>query len=615
MLRMHVSAAYSLVGLLVLAPLAQAQTPAPARSARAPRAATATAGAGRFDRTRLAEIPRLIEAAIARKELPGAVVAVGTEAGVAWQASVGQRALQPTPERMTTDTIFDAASLTKVVATTTAVMMLVEQGKLRLTDRVALHLPGFERFGKRDITIRHLLTHTSGLRPDLEFNPEWNGYDTAISKAIDEVPIAGLDARVIYSDINFFLLGHLVGLVSGEPLDEFTRTHVFVPLGMKDTMFKPPATLASRIAPDREVRAHLVPVRAGRRRVAPWRGARPDGPSHEQRGRARGSVHDGGRPGPLRPDAAQRRATRGRAHPVTPDRGPDDVALDARGPAQRPGPRVGHQLDLLGQQGRPDAVAIVRPHGLHRHVVVGGSRHEDVRRVPVEPGASRRQGRRHRAARPRGERRRGAIRVAPSPVVDTHDFAQVLAVRRRGRTHDHRPHDDRHRRAAGRGLRAAGGTQDRPAHEPHGTHARRAVHHRRVRTRRRTSSLVALFSPEHGIRGILDEDIPSSVDEKTGLTIHSLYGEDPPRDAGDAAGHRHDGRRPAGHRQPLLHVSVVTRLPARGGRAARHRGRRAGSAQPDQRLAGRGPEAGPAAGRAPSAASSRTSRRCRCGTG
>jgi CubicO group peptidase (beta-lactamase class C family) len=158
MLRMHVSAAYPLVGLLVLAPLAQAQTPA--RPARAPRATTAPAVGGRFDRTRLAEVPRLIEAAIARKELPGAVVAVGTEAGVAWQASVGQRALQPAPERMTTDTIFDAASLTKVVATTTAVMMLVEQGKIRLTDRVALHLPGFERFGKRDITVRHLLTHT-----------------------------------------------------------------------------------------------------------------------------------------------------------------------------------------------------------------------------------------------------------------------------------------------------------------------------------------------------------------------------------------------------------------------------------------------------------------------
>ena len=68
-------------------------------------------------------------------------------------------------------------------------------------------MPGFEKYGKRDITIRHLLTHSSGLRPDLEFNPEWNGYDTAISKAIDEVPVARPDERVIYSDINFFLLG------------------------------------------------------------------------------------------------------------------------------------------------------------------------------------------------------------------------------------------------------------------------------------------------------------------------------------------------------------------------------------------------------------------------
>ncbi len=161
-----------LVGLTLPPPLALAQTPSTqARSSRPARTPGAASASGRFDRTRLVEITKVVEAAVTRKELPGAVVAVGTEAGVAWQTTVGQRMLQPAPEPMTADTIFDAASLTKVVATTTAVMMLVEQGKLRLTDRVAVHLPGFEKYGKRDITIRHLMTHTSGLRPDREFNP------------------------------------------------------------------------------------------------------------------------------------------------------------------------------------------------------------------------------------------------------------------------------------------------------------------------------------------------------------------------------------------------------------------------------------------------------------
>jgi CubicO group peptidase (beta-lactamase class C family) len=159
MRRSSVFVAFVLACLLCVPPVALAQGTGARR-----RAASAS---GRFDRTRLATIPAVIEEAVARKDLPGAVVAVGTETGVEWQASVGRRAIEPQPEPMTADTIFDAASLTKVVATTTSVMMLVEQGKLRLTDRVASLLPGFEKYGKRDITIRQLLTHTSGLRPDL----------------------------------------------------------------------------------------------------------------------------------------------------------------------------------------------------------------------------------------------------------------------------------------------------------------------------------------------------------------------------------------------------------------------------------------------------------------
>src|SRR4051812_7298231 len=138
---------------------------------------------------------------------------------------------------MTTDTIFDIASLTKVVATTTSVMKLMEEGRIRLNDRVADYIPGFARYGKAATTIRHLLTHTSGLRPDLDLADPWTGYDRAIELAIEEVPVSSPGDRFVYSDINFVLLGEIVKRVSGLPLNEFARKHIFDPLGMKDTGF------------------------------------------------------------------------------------------------------------------------------------------------------------------------------------------------------------------------------------------------------------------------------------------------------------------------------------------------------------------------------------------
>ena len=115
--------------------------------------------------------------AIAEKKLPGAVVLVGRGDQTLYQKAIGNRALVPSAEPMTLDTIFDLASLTKVVATTTSVMMLVEEGKIRLSDRVASFIPGFESYGKGDITIRHLMTHMSGLRPDVDLGDAWTGSD------------------------------------------------------------------------------------------------------------------------------------------------------------------------------------------------------------------------------------------------------------------------------------------------------------------------------------------------------------------------------------------------------------------------------------------------------
>ena len=144
-----------------------------------------------------ADIDAAIEEAIADNKIPGAVCLIGQPGTTLHFKAYGQRALVPSREPMTIDTIFDAASLTKVVATTSAVMRLFEQGKVRLADKVTVYLPDFQG-GKSDITVRQLLTHFSGLRPDVDLKPEWSGYDTGIQKALIDRPIAEPGERMIY---------------------------------------------------------------------------------------------------------------------------------------------------------------------------------------------------------------------------------------------------------------------------------------------------------------------------------------------------------------------------------------------------------------------------------
>lgn len=205
-----------------------------------------------------ADIDAVIDQAIAADQMPGAVVWIGREGRILHRKAYGNRALVPRKEAMTLDTIFDAASLTKVVTTTASIMKLVEQGKLRLNDPVSLHLAGYQVNGsgrngngaaRSAITIRHLLTHFSGLRPDVDLEPAWSGYETGIRKAMVDKPVAAPGERFIYSDINFVLLGEIVHRLSGKPLDTFARENIFDPTGMKETFFNPPAMLRERIAP------------------------------------------------------------------------------------------------------------------------------------------------------------------------------------------------------------------------------------------------------------------------------------------------------------------------------------------------------------------------------
>jgi uncharacterized protein YbbC (DUF1343 family)/CubicO group peptidase (beta-lactamase class C family) len=205
-------------------------------------------------------LDQTIEEAIQEGRIPGAVLLIGHRGQIVYRKAYGKRALIPTPEAMTLDTIFDLASLTKVVATTPCLMKLFEEGKFRLNDRVTQYLPEFQG-GASDLTIRNLLTHFSGMPPDLALNPPWSGYQTGIHKAMIEKPNAPPGTHFVYSDINFILLGELVHRLSGEMLSDYARQHIFLPLGMRETMFQPPASLVPRIAPTERDGPNGAPLR------------------------------------------------------------------------------------------------------------------------------------------------------------------------------------------------------------------------------------------------------------------------------------------------------------------------------------------------------------------
>jgi uncharacterized protein YbbC (DUF1343 family)/CubicO group peptidase (beta-lactamase class C family) len=207
-----------------------------------------------------AELDRVIGEAIAQDKLPGAVLVVGHRGQIVWRKAYGKRALTPRVEAMTADTIFDVASLTKVIGTTPALMKLFEQGRFRLNDKITDYIPEFQG-GKSAITIRNLMTHFSGLEPDVPLKPAWTGYEKGIELACKTPPAAEPGVRFVYSDINFILLGELVRRLSGERLEVYAAKNVFEPLGMRDTMFLPPASLLDRIAPTERLAGASEPLR------------------------------------------------------------------------------------------------------------------------------------------------------------------------------------------------------------------------------------------------------------------------------------------------------------------------------------------------------------------
>ena len=476
------------------------------------------------DTRRLDAIEPLVRAAIEEKKLPGAVVLVGRGDKILYQKAIGNRALVPNAEAMTLDTMFDLASLTKVVATTTSVMILVEQGRIRLSDRVSSYIPGFERYGKGDITVRHLLTHVSGLRPDVDLAEMWTGYETAIALAVDEVPTSKPGERFVYSDINFFLLGDIVRRVSGLSLDRFAREKIFEPLGMKDTTFNPPATLASRIAPTESCTRYGWPCQGPEMMML--RGIVHD-PTARRMGGVAGHAGlfstaadlaifcrmllDGGAVGGVRvlsPLAVEKMTS-----PASPDletntRGLgwdiDSAFSSNRGELLPIGsfghtgftgtslwidPTTGVYVIFLSNRVHPDGKGDVTPLRARVATVAAAA----VTSLPSATGDHLFTGR----------------DFGPSGVAPARDFAPVVNGIDVLRADGFAPLV---------GKRVGLITN-------HTGIARDGTSTIDVLNGAKGVKLAALFSPEHGIRGVLDDKVASTSDEKTGLPIHSLYGE------------------------------------------------------------------------------------------
>ena len=193
-----------------------------------------------------ARIDLVLESAISHGLIAGGVVLIGNRRGTLFERSYGKASTEPDARPMTIDTIFDIASLTKVVATTPAILKLAEERRLSLVDPVVKWFPEFAGKGKDDLLVMNLLTHTSGL-DDFPLAAELP-MQSAVARAASQKLHGEIGSRFKYADINFILLGELVRRVTGIPLDTYAATRFFMPLGMKDTAFNPDREMAARCA-------------------------------------------------------------------------------------------------------------------------------------------------------------------------------------------------------------------------------------------------------------------------------------------------------------------------------------------------------------------------------
>ncbi|MGH9762611.1 MAG: serine hydrolase domain-containing protein, partial [Blastocatellia bacterium] len=200
-----------------------------------------SAGPGEAGMTaeRLERVKAAVDASIARGEVPGAVVLVARGGLVVYRQAFGNREVEPGLKPMTVDTVFDMASLTKTVATATSMMILVERGKVSLTDAVSLYIPEFGRMGKETITVEQLLTHRAGLPPDDDISDYIGVTANPMQNIYNLKPVYPPGSKFVYSDVGYIVAAEIIRRVTGVPLNQFAEENIFKPLGMNDTKFLP----------------------------------------------------------------------------------------------------------------------------------------------------------------------------------------------------------------------------------------------------------------------------------------------------------------------------------------------------------------------------------------
>jgi uncharacterized protein YbbC (DUF1343 family)/CubicO group peptidase (beta-lactamase class C family) len=447
---------------------------------------------------RLGSIDDVVREALDRGDVTGVVVAVVRGQEIAFHKAYGLRTKDP-DQPMKLDTVFDLASLTKSLATAPSILLLVEQKKLSLSAPVARYLPTLGSKGKDAITVEELLLHTSGLRADIAVADFTLGRDEALRRIGALALASEPGARFEYSDLGYVVLGALVEKVAGTPLDAFAQKSFYAPLGMHDTTFSPPPALAVRAAPTaKEGDAFL------------------QGIVHDPRARALGGASghaglfstvddvarfatmllNGGESGGARVLAASTVAAL-----TTPHELPDDAGKRALGwDVDTRFSGVRGELHGYGHTGFTGTSLWIDPARKVAVVVLSSSLYPDGK------GDVRRLRREVATVVARGALTSPIPAPAPAPaiasgsvltgidVLERDGFKQLQGRRVGLVTH-----------AAGRDRRGAS-TIDALRKAPGVT-------------------VVALFSPEHGLRSEEDHPVRDGKDDRSGLPIYSLYGE------------------------------------------------------------------------------------------
>lgn len=504
--------------VILVAALAATGSPSQSQDRIALRSADPSSPSTPMDTTGLALLSALAEQEISSGHLPGAVIIAGYKSQMVYLRAFGHRMLVPRPETMTTDTIFDLASLTKVVATAPAILRLVDEKRLDLDAPVARYWQEFAQNGKETITVRDLLTHFSGLRVGIDPRVRWVGERGALAAIAADRPLARRGIRFSYSDVDFLVLGELVRRVSGLSLNEYCARTLFQPLQMNDTGFRPGAEKRSRIAPSDEP-VNGLPQDPIARRMGGVAGHAGLFSTAQDLARFAQMMANGGELDGVRVLSTQ--AVRLMTSVQSPP-GQDilrGLGWDIRSPfstdhsASFPDGSFGHTgytgtsiwidptsksyLIILSNRLHPNGRGQVRtlragaaalfarsmalpPPGQAQHAVVPASVTADVSMIE------------HGQADPPGPTE-GSLRTGIDVLAEA-NFAPLVG-RRVGLLTNQTGCDSLGRRTADLLARAPGVT------------------------------LVSLFSPEHGLEGSREQAMGDGIDGATGLPVHSLYGE------------------------------------------------------------------------------------------